>query len=517
MAYKADLILHNAKVLTLDSQTPRAEFVAIKGDKIIGLGSKDELEIFRGAKTKLINCKGKTIIPGFNDAHIHLFALASTLLSIDCSPSSVSSIAEIQAKIREKARQVPQNTWIKGADYNEFYLAEKRHPNRWDLDQAAPNHPVRLLHRSRHACVLNSLGLSLAGISSQTPDPPGGLIDRDPETGEPTGILFGMNSYLNQKVIPPLTEKELEEGLKLVNQKLISLGITSLQEATWHNDLSRWQKFQQIKKEGKLKPRITMMFGFDALAEFQELGMTQGYGDNELRLGMVKLPIDETRGPLNPPQEILNEQVFLVHKAGYQVAIHAVEENTVRAAVRALKYALEQLPEAEHRHRIEHCSECPPYLLQQIRQVRPLIVTQPAFLYYSGERYLSEVPQSQLPWLYRIKSLWNSGLILAAGSDSPVSPPNPLIGIYAAVTRKSEVGQTLSPEESISPLQALWMYTMGGAYASLEENLKGSLAVGKLADLVVLSADPTQVPAEEIKNISVEKTIIGGEVVWERG
>ncbi len=173
-------------------------------------------------------------------------------------------------------------------------------------------------------------------------------------------------------------------------------------------------------------------------------------------------------------------------------------------------------PQGERRHRLEHCSVCPPRLLRRLKAVKALVVTQPAFIYYSGERYLSDVPEAQLPWLYRTGSFVKSGLKPAASSDCPVVPCNPLVGVYAAVTRKAESGQVLSPEQAISPEEALRMYTLAGAYASFEEQLKGSIEVGKLADMVLLSADPTGVAPEQIKDIQVEKTIVGGEVVWER-
>jgi len=187
----------------------------------------------------------------------------------------------------------------------------------------------------------------------------------------------------------------------------------------------------------------------------------------------------------------------------------------VEAAAIALESCLRQSPKADHRHRVEHCSVCPPALLQRLQDVDAVVVTQPAFIYFSGERYLNDIPDTQLPWLYRTRSFLENGLGPAGSSDCPVVPCAPLMGVYAAVTRKAESGQVLSPEEAISPEDALRIYTLGGARVSFEEHLKGSIEIGKLADLVVLSADPTKVAPEEIKEIRVEKTIIGGEVVWE--
>ncbi len=510
-----DLILKKANVITVDPRQPTAELVAIKGDKILLVAGNEDLESVRGAKTKVIDCHGKTVVPGFNDAHCHVFSFLRKLLSVDLSPSSVSSISDIKAAIRQKAQNTPPGQWLAGTDYNDFYLAEKRHPTRWDIDEVAPHHPVVLSHRSLHAIVLNSPALSLAGITMETPEPPGGRIDRDLNTGEPTGLLFEMVGHIREKVMPPLSEVELTSGITLANQHYLSQGITSLQEATVVNSFSQWQKFHYFKDTDKLRSRVYIMPGIEALSQFQEAGLTFGSGNNHLRLGGVKMMLSEATGQLYPPQPELNQQAFNAHRAGFQLAIHAVQPSTVEAAIIALEYAYSQLPQAGRRHRIEHCSECPPSLLKRLSKLQAVVVTQPPFLYYSGERYLAMVPPDRLRWLYRIKSFLNSGLIVAGSSDSPVVPDNPLVGIYAAVTRQAESGQQLLPEECISANQALAMYTINAAYASFEESIKGSITPGKLADVVLLSDDPTNAPPEQIKDIKVEMTIIGGKVVWE--
>ncbi|MFC2066369.1 amidohydrolase [Chloroflexota bacterium] len=511
----ADIILKNADVITMDARHPTAEIVAIAGDKILLVASNDELESVAGAKTRIIDCRGKTVVPGFNDAHCHIFSFIRKLLSIDLSPSSVSSIADIKSAIRHRAGNTPPGKWLTGTDYNEFYLAEKRCPTRWDIDEVAPNHPVVLSHRSLHACVLNTLALSLAGITRETPDPPGGLIDRDLETGEPNGILFEMLGYIREKVLPPLSEGESTTGITLANRQYLSYGITSLQEATVSNDYGRWQILQGFKRMGKLQSRIYMMLGAQARSQFQKAGLASSSGDSQLRLGGIKIMLSEATGQLQPAQPRLNEEALNSHEAGFQLAFHAIEENTVVAAISALEYVNDRVPVTGRRHRIEHCSECPPQLLERLSKLQAVVVTQPPFLYYSGERYLATVSASQLPWLYRIKSLLNSGLIVAGSSDSPVVPNNPLVGIYAAVTRKAETGQQLLPQECISPRQALAMYTTNAAYASFEENIKGSITRGKLADIAVLNHNPVKGPPEQIKDSKVEMTVIGGKVVWE--
>ena len=299
----------------------------------------------------------------------------------------------------------------------------------------------------------------------------------------------------------------------MANQHYLSYGITSLQEATASNNPGRWQIYQRFKD--KLKSRLYMMFGFEVLSQFQEADLAFGAGDDQLRLGGVKIILNETTGQLYPSQWELNRQVLTAHQTGFQLAIHAIEENTVDAAIIALEYAHSQLPQSNRRHRIEHCAECPPRLLKRLSNLQAVIVTQPPFLYYSGERYLAQVPESQLSWLYRIKTPLSRGLTVAGSSDSPVVPNNPVVGIYAAVTRQAESGQCLLPQECISAREALAMYTINAAYASFEEDIKGSITPGKLADMVVLSSDPITSLPEQIKDIRVEMTIIGGELAWE--
>ena len=509
----ADIVIKNAGIITMNPGQPTAEMVAIKGNRIMLVGGKEDLERVTGAGTRVIDCQGKTVVPGFNDAHCHPFSLIRKLLSIDLTPQSVNSIAEIKAAIHRQVQKTPPGRWINGSGYNEFYLAEKRCPNRRDIDEVAPDHPVILTHRSLHACVLNSCALSLAGITGETPEPPGALIGRDLSTGEPTGILFEMLGYIREKVMPPLSGEELAEGMALANRHYLPSGVTSLQEASYRSDLSRWRILERFKDI--FKSRIYMMTGIEAMGQFQKAGLSPGAGDAHLRLGSIKLMLRETTGQLEPPQPELNRQAMVAHLAGFQLAFHAVEPNTVEAAITALEHVRAYPAQPGQRHRIEHCSICPPALFERLKRLGAVVVTQPPFIYYSGERYLATVPADQQPWLYRIKSPLDGGLIVAASSDSPVVPDNPLVGIYAAVTRKAETGQLLLPGERVSAEQALAMYTTNAAYASYEEDIKGSIAPGKLADIVVLTDNPLTSPPEQIKDIKVEMTIIDGEVVWE--
>jgi len=511
----ADLILYNAGVITLDQKQPVAELVAVKGNKILGVGGKDSLELFKGAETRLVDCEGGTVVPGFNDAHCHPLSYAATLLHVDCSPAAVKNIAGIQAGIRRRAERAPAGRWVRAAKYDEFHLAGKRHPNRWELDEAAPRNPVILVHCSGSICVLNSPALSLLGINRETPDPPGGRIGRDPETGEPDGLIIGRNELV-EKGVPSLDEEELAEGVRLAALEYLSKGITSLQDTGWSNDLNHWRTFQSLKEQGILPLRVVMLAGSDNLAEFKNNGLSTGSGDEQLRVGGVKIALDESTGCSHPPREDLNDHALRAHKAGFQLALHVNDLYTLEAALAALDFILQEVPRPDHRHRLEHCAVCPPGLLRRLGASGAMIVTQPPFLYHMGDRYLEGISSAQLGWVYPTGSFLKRGLKVAASSDSPVAPCNPLVGIYAAVARKTETGRTLSPWERVSPLEALKMYSLWGAYASFEDGIKGSITPGKLADMAVLNGDPTRTTPEEIKEIKVMLTVIDGRVLWER-
>ncbi len=506
---KADLILSNARVLA-GGDGPPAGLVAISDGKITAVAGEGDFTALAGPETRVIECDGQTVVPGFNDAHLHLFSLVDSLRGIDLRPPGITSIAAIKEAIRRRASQTPPGEWLSGSGYDEFYLKEKRHPTRRDLDEATPDHPVVLSHRSQHAGVLNSRGLALAGIGMETEEPPGARIERDLATGRPNGLLYGMLGRIRGEVMPPLTATELDEGIALANRHLLSYGITSFQDASVSNSLKRWGVLQKIKEAGKLAGRVAMMAGAPYLGEFREAGLRTGSGDADLRLGAVKI-VPELAGN----QEDLNRLALECHQAGFQLAFHAVAESEVAVAVATLDYVAGREPVSGWRPRIEHCSECPPHLLERIRELGAVIVTQPPFLHYSGQRYLATVPPGQLPWLYRIGSPLAAGVVVAASSDAPVAPVNPLVGIGAAVTRRAASGQLLLPEEAVNPWQALALYTANAAYAAGEETIKGAIAPGKLADLVLLSDDPTACPPERIKDIKVLMTIVGGEVVWE--
>jgi len=512
----ADLVLYNAKVLTLDACRPDAQLVAIKNKKIVAVTGNQELKVLCGSGTKTIDCAGRAVLPGFVDAHCHIVASAKNLLVPNLEDSQIRSISDIQHRVRELARHVPKGGWIQLRGYHESRLSEGRHPTRWDLDNATMSHAVKLTHRSGRVHVLNSLALSLAGIGTESPDPPGGMIGRDTVTGEPNGVLYGMGTYF-ARVVPLFEDDVLEQGVKLVSQQFVSLGITSVHDASPNNNARRWRDWEGWKGRGTFVPRVRMMMGLNAFEDYSRHGSMPTQGDTQLSWSAIKVIIDRVRGEMNPPQAELNEEVLNIHRNGCQVAFHAIEEDDIQAACSAIEYALRKAPRRNHRHRIEHCSICRPATAKRLASLEAVVVTHPAFVYYNGERYLKTVPGKDLSYLYPTATLRRVGIRLAAGSDSPVISPNPLVGIYSAISRRTSEGNSISPKERLSPVHALEMYTCNGAYASFDEKTLGSIAPGKFADLVVLSGDPTSLPAEEVKNVSVNMTIIDGEIVWRSG
>jgi predicted amidohydrolase YtcJ len=493
----------------MEPSSPGGEAVAIKDGRVLTVGGRDSMQALAGGRTKFIDGRGGTVVPGFIDAHCHLFSFIRKLLSLDLSTESVRSIAEIKDRVKQRAATTPEGGWISGTGLSDFSLTEKRLPTRWELDEVATRNPVVLAHAGLHQAVLNSLALNLAGLRKNGPVPEGTTLEKD-AAGELTGRVHELLGYIREQVMPPLSEYELAEGMALVSRHYLSQGITSIGEATIVNNFNRFKILKDFKDKGILVPRVYMMFGYDYLNEFKEAGLSFRDGDDALRLGGVKIIVTESTGRVYPEQPALTEMVARSEGAGFQVAIHAIQEK----AIIAVLAALEKSTRPGLRHRIEHCIECSPEILGRLRKIRPVVVTQPTFLYYGGDRTLVMQPESHRPWFYRFRSLSDT-LTLAGSTDSPVSGDYPLTGIYAALSRKTQGGQVINPNEVVPAAEGLKMYTVNAAYASFDEGVKGTIAPGKLADIVVLDGDPLTASADEIRGIKVLMTIAGGKVAWE--
>ena len=475
---------------------------------MVFVGDESDAARLSGPSTRRYDGHGGVLLPGFHDAHLHLLGMAARLLSLDCTPASVPSLGALRDRLGEAARQAPPGAWLRGWGYDETALAERRYPTRYDLDAVAPHNPVRLTHRSGHAAVLNSLALEAVGIRRETPDPPGGAIDRD-EHGEPTGLLLEMGAYLADRV-PRLAPDDLERGVREANAWLLSRGVTAVQDASPDNDLSRLCLLTRMVDNGLLVPRLTFMPGVRNLDEFQ--GESAGCRP---RLGHAKIMLTASTGALSPSPEELEAMVREAVGRGYPVAVHCVEAEAVRAAADVLGRI--RPPEGSAApHRIEHASELPPEALEAVRSSGAMVVTNPGFIHFGGERYLRTVPAEEQPWLYRIGSLHRAGVPLAFGSDAPVEMPEPLAELAAAVTRSSIEGGLLgSASEAVAAHEVVRIAIRGGAHAAGAGAWLGALRPGTAADLVLLDGDPFRRSPAEWPHIRVLATIAAGQVVWE--
>ena len=512
-----DLILHNGNVITLNGSNLIAQAVYIRNGIIQSVGTNEYITSIKRSNTTFIDCEGQTVMPGFIDPHCHIFSYASSLISIDCRAPRVRSIGDIKKVIHERSKLTIRGEWIRATGYDEFDLVDGKNPTRWDLDEAAPFHPVKLTHRSGHACILNSVALNLVGITNATDDPEEGFIDRDVLSGEPNGLLIDMEEYL-EKSIPNWDTDSIMKAIRLANEMFLSYGVTSIGDATHTNTMEKWGTLKKLKHDRAFMPRLTMMISTNSLDEFISSGLTFRSGDEQLNLGHMKIMLTNNSSRSDTISPHLNHMIRLAHRHGFPVAIHAVESNQIEAACDALldSYTYRIDKKVKELDRIEHCSECTPTLLRKLFKTGAMIVTQPGFIYRSGDKYISEVSEEIRPWLYPIKSLLNTGLMVSYSSDSPVIEPNPLNSIDASVRRLTINGRVLASKERVNMLEALKMHTICGAHTMGQATYKGSLVPGKVADLILLNDDPIKSLTKRFPEIRVTMTMIGGKVVWSR-
>jgi len=537
----ADLVVRRANVITVDLHDTVAQAVAVRNGVIVAVGTDADVDPLVGPGTRVLDLPGKTVTPGFIDSHthnVHVGEFRYSLKQLNLAAELVPTLGALLDLVRQRAAQAPPGEWIGGRNVDPNGMRERRWPTRLELDAAAPENPVMLTIRGGHACVANSRALEAAGIRRDSPDPEGGVIDRDPATGEPTGVLRDVASI--RSAPPAATLAELKDGLATLNDLYLRLGVTSVHDAGATPRPESYRAFREVVDEGRFKVRAYLMVYRDfALAN--DLGLRAGAGDDRLRVGAVKLFMDgsiqcftcaftepylgrETRGleGLRYSQEAANEAVAEAHRLGWQGAIHAQGDHGITLAVNAIEHALRAHPRPDPRHRIEHAL-C--VTRADLERMKHLGVIPNFFVFHPwfwGDQHIHDfLGRERADRMVPARTAMDLGLAPCAHSDCPVCTPddpvwpsNPLWGMACAVTRRTRSGDDIGPGERVTPLQALRMYTINGAYASFEERSKGSLEVGKLGDLIVLAEDPLRTEPWRIKDIAVEATIIGGEVVF---
>lgn len=534
MAVPADILFLDGKVITVDSDNSVAEAVAVKGNKIMAVGSSRDLESLRGDGTKVYALGGRSVLPGLIECHNHMGTYGTNKLGIDCKAPHIKSIEDIKAEVKKVAASVPAGSWIRGWGYDHSKLAEKRHPTRWDLDEVAPNHPVLITRTCGHIAVANSKALEMAGVHDGTSDPPGGKFERF--DGRLTGVVF-------ESAQKPLQEaskfslEELKAALRITNDDWVKHGITSSHDAGGPEGMVR--AMLEASASGDLKVRVYFMvwlaLGSTQAKDFLKTGLFTGFGNDRVKLGCYKVmtdgsssgPTAATRQPytsqpgnsgmLYYSQQELDELIEEGHARGFQVTTHAVGDLGIEMTLNAIEKALAKWPRSNHRHRIEHCAICPPDLIARIKRLGIVPVPQPIFFWEFGDGYLRNYGPDRVRWMFPVKTFFDEGIIAAGSSDCPVTMVNPFFNMYLALTRRTQTGLSCGDEERVGLLEAIRLFTINGAYASFEEKIKGSLEPGKLADLIVLDRDIMACPLEEIKETRVVMTMIDGEVVYQDG
>ncbi len=528
-----DLLLVNGRVQTMDRNRSEVSAVAIRGGKVVAVGSDAEARAALRPGVETIDLRGRTATPGLNDAHAHPMGVGFAQADLGLGTPPNRSIADLVALIRaEVARQRPGD-WIIGRGYDQARLAEQRHPTRHDLDAVSPDHPVLLIRVCHHIGVANSHALALAGITASTPDPDGGVIDRD-EHGEPTGVLretaYGL--VLAAKGEP--SEAQITEELERGGQAFLASGVTSVTEAGIARP-EELRAYQALHRAGRLPVRTYLMMMLDETLEpLAQLGVGTGFGDPWLRIGPAKLFADgsiggrtarmrqpyvgepDNHGLWMMEPDDLKAKVLSAHRAGFQVGIHAIGDAAVELVLDAYEEAMRAEPRPDPRHRIEHCSIIDEGLIGRIAALGAVPIPGTSFLYHVRDAYVQNLGEERLRYAYAMRSFADRGIVAAASSDAPVVSTSAVVGLQTMVTRRDARDVAVSPEESVSLDEALRAYTVNGAYASFEETIKGTLAPGMLGDVTVFETDLRQVPPEELSQVRVDLTIAEGRVVHER-
>jgi predicted amidohydrolase YtcJ len=548
---RPDVILTSGTLHTIDPDYPRATALAIAGDSIMAVGDDTAIEALAGPNTRRIDLNGRTVVPGFNDSHIHLWKEGMLLSQVNARPAAAPSVEALVDTFAARAARTPAGRWIEGRGYDETRLDERRHPSRHDLDLAAPDHPVVLGRTCGHIIVANSRALQLANITANTPDPPGGMIDRD-ERGEPTGVLRETAMALVRSIQPPPTEDELAAALIGAGRKCLALGITCIGEPGV--DPRTVAVYRRLDQEALLPLRCDVM-AMTILPNGQradpprpwngrlaKCDTVKLFSDGGLSSGTAALSIPYRNrhdcGLPRFPSEQLAAEVRLIYDAGLTVAVHAIGDRVIGELLDAFEACLKnQEPRTENqepterqgrssqfsilnsqfpRMRIEHFGLPTTAQLARARALGVMVATQPSFLYDIGDTIMSHLPDALESQCYPFRAMIEASIVVAFSSDGPViGDINPLLGLQSAALRRTRSGRTIAPEQAIGVEQALWCFTTGSAIVGGQADRLGRLAPGYLADLAILSGDPLATPVEKLLEIQVEQTFVSGRLMYE--
>ncbi|AXN41469.1 amidohydrolase [Peribacillus butanolivorans] len=532
---QADIVFINGEVITVDQKNKVVEAVAVKGDRISAVGSNREVKDFIGEETKVIDLQGKTLLPGFIDAHIHLILHGVNQLAVSCKDEHIKSIEDLLNDLKEKASTIPKGEWIRAWGFNETVVKEKRYPTIAELDAISVEHPIIVSRTCSHISVVNSKALEIAKINENSENPTGGIIEKD-KTGRFTGRLIETANMIMTE-IAGYTESELMKAVKIASEHFVAAGITSIHEAGAYGPES-FRLLQQAVKSKDIRVRIYAMIGslnnsHEFVNKMVEAGVVTGTGDERFKIGPAKLFTDgSSTGPTIATRETYSsdpdnfgilyyseEEIYQVlgqaHKKGYQITVHAQGDRAIEMYLNCVEKALEESPRKDHRHRIEHAGISSPDLQERMKNLELIPIPNPPFPYEFGDIYIQHYG-NRVNHMYAVRDFIDNGIIAAGGSDAPVTDYNPLLGIHVAVNRRSQSGSEIGVAQSISVMEAIKLYTWNGAYASFEEDIKGSIEVGKLADFVVLTDSILKVNPLHIKDLQVESTIIDGEILYHR-
>lgn len=539
----ADVLFRNGTVLTMDPARPRAQAVAVAHGRVLAVGDDAELAALHGPRTRVVDLAGRTLLPGFHDAHDHMIGFGMQLQMVAADAAAAPDLGALVAALAQRASELPDGTWVKGAGYDDNKLEPARHPDRSDLDRATRAHPVYLRHTSGHMAVVNSRALEVLGIDRDTPDPDGGRVVRDP-AGEPTGLLLETAMGLATRAFHPHPLDELIDALEAADRVYVSEGLTSHTEAGigYLSDLEALA-YRRAVDAGRLRVRSTLMVKAEALEDLTgaageagfalSLGMATGWGDDRLRLGAVKMFSDGSligqtaamrdgyvadphdQGLFATPKATLRDWILRAHRSGWQIAVHAIGDLAVEFILDCYEEALREAPRADHRHRIEHCGLVSTATLERIVRLGVVPVPQQRFVGELGDGFLRVLGRERVrSGLYRQRSFVDRGVRVPGSSDRYVVKGAPLLGIHDAVNQRTDAGEPFVPEEALTVEQALRAFTLDAAYASFDEHRKGSITPGKLADLVVLGANPLEVAPSVLRDVPVVATMIGGAFVF---